>query len=221
MILEEVEFFQCFVSLLAVVPINVSCTRTEFQIQIPTQSVAQLERNKIYLGTPSCSAQVVGLIFRIHARFETCGTEPQVSDQGNKALSYLFTALSIQPSVDWDLSASLSCCHSCCHFINWIWFLPNFPIHTWGSPPPGGVWMSCGYTTDSQTSGISSPGAYGSSGGWCLWYYTQLRSPFPKSHLPRLHSQWSFCTCHWQLYSLSSWPSFTVISPKTLECSIF
>lgn len=64
-----------------VVPINVSCTRTDFHIQIPVQSLAQLERNRIYLGTPSCAAQVVGRNFRIHTRFDTCGTESQVSSQ--------------------------------------------------------------------------------------------------------------------------------------------
>lgn len=60
---------------------NVSCTRTDFHIQIPVQSLAQLERNRIYLGTPSCAAQVVGRNFKIHTRFDTCGTESQVSEQ--------------------------------------------------------------------------------------------------------------------------------------------
>lgn len=64
-----------------VVPMNVSCTRTDFHIQIPVQALAQLERNRIYLGTPSCAAQVVGRNFKIHTRFDTCGTESQVSDQ--------------------------------------------------------------------------------------------------------------------------------------------
>lgn len=64
-----------------VVPMNVSCTRTDFHIQIPVQSLAQLERNRIYLGTPSCAAQVVGRNFKIHTRFDTCGTESQVSSQ--------------------------------------------------------------------------------------------------------------------------------------------
>ncbi|KAF2977948.1 hypothetical protein EK904_011461, partial [Melospiza melodia maxima] len=63
-----------------VVPMNVSCTRTDFHIQIPVQSLAQLERNRIYLGTPSCAAQVVGRNFKIHTRFDTCGTESQSQD---------------------------------------------------------------------------------------------------------------------------------------------
>lgn len=65
-------------SLPTVVPMNVSCSRTDFHIQIPVQSLAQLERNRIYLGTPSCAAQVVGGNFKIHTRFDTCGTESQV-----------------------------------------------------------------------------------------------------------------------------------------------
>lgn len=63
---------------LTVVPMNVSCTRTDFHIQIPVQALAQLQRNKVYLGVPSCVAQVVGSHFRIHTRFDTCGTESQV-----------------------------------------------------------------------------------------------------------------------------------------------
>ncbi|XP_026521487.1 CUB domain-containing protein 2 [Notechis scutatus] len=78
------------VAYFGVVPMNVSCTRTEFQIQIPTQSLAQLERNKIYLGVPSCPAQVVGLTFRIHARFETCGMEPQKRNNTSVIVSILY-----------------------------------------------------------------------------------------------------------------------------------
>lgn len=61
-----------------VVPMNVSCTRTDFHIHIPVRALAQLERNKIYLGMPSCAAHVVGSNFKIHTRFDTCGTESQV-----------------------------------------------------------------------------------------------------------------------------------------------
>ncbi|XP_062974319.1 CUB domain-containing protein 2 [Elgaria multicarinata webbii] len=78
------------VAYIGVVPMNISCTRTEFQIQIPMQSLAQLERNKIYLGIPSCPAQVVGLNFRIHARFETCGTEPQKRNNTSVIVSILY-----------------------------------------------------------------------------------------------------------------------------------
>lgn len=71
---------------------NVSCTRTDFHIQIPVQSLAQLERSRIYLGNPSCAAQVVGGNFRIHTRFDTCGTESQVSGRQ----SFLWSKLSRQ-----------------------------------------------------------------------------------------------------------------------------
>ncbi|XP_039341949.1 CUB domain-containing protein 2 isoform X3 [Mauremys reevesii] len=73
-----------------VVPVNVSCTRTDFQIQIPVQSLAQLERNNIYLGTPSCPAQVVGLNFKIHTRFDTCGTESQKRNHTSVIVSILY-----------------------------------------------------------------------------------------------------------------------------------
>ncbi|XP_019383844.1 PREDICTED: CUB domain-containing protein 2 [Gavialis gangeticus] len=75
---------------IGVVPMNVSCTRTDFQIQIPMRSLAQLERNKIYLGTPSCPAQVVGLNFRIHTRFDTCGTESQKRNNTSMIVSILY-----------------------------------------------------------------------------------------------------------------------------------
>nr|XP_013814056.1 PREDICTED: CUB domain-containing protein 2 [Apteryx mantelli mantelli] len=60
-----------------VVPVNVSCTRTDFHIQIPVQSLAPLERHRVYLGSPSCAAQVAGPNFRIHTRFDACGSESQ------------------------------------------------------------------------------------------------------------------------------------------------
>ncbi|XP_020655322.3 CUB domain-containing protein 2 [Pogona vitticeps] len=78
------------VAYIGVVPMNVSCTRTEFQIQVPIQSLGQLERNKIYLGIPSCSAQVVGLNFKIHARFETCSIEPQKRNNTSVIVSTLY-----------------------------------------------------------------------------------------------------------------------------------
>ena len=61
-----------------VVPVNVSCSRTDFQILISAQALAPLERTKVYLGSRSCAAQEVGSTFRIQARFDTCGTESQV-----------------------------------------------------------------------------------------------------------------------------------------------
>lgn len=61
-----------------VVPMNVSCSRTDFQILISAQALAPLERTKVYLGSRSCAAQEVGSNFRIQARFDTCGTESQV-----------------------------------------------------------------------------------------------------------------------------------------------
>ncbi|KAI1883100.1 hypothetical protein AGOR_G00241760 [Albula goreensis] len=60
-----------------VVPINVSCTRTEFQIQISQQSLPQLERDSVYLGNPSCSAQMTPTAYKILARFDNCGTAGQ------------------------------------------------------------------------------------------------------------------------------------------------
>lgn len=61
---------------------NVSCSRTEFQILISAQAVAPLERTKVYLGSRSCAAQEAGSNFRIQARFDTCGTESQVGAGG-------------------------------------------------------------------------------------------------------------------------------------------
>lgn len=61
---------------------NVSCSRTDFQILISAQAVAPLERTEVYLGSRSCAAQEVGSNFRIQARFDTCGTESQVGAVG-------------------------------------------------------------------------------------------------------------------------------------------
>ncbi|XP_035278810.1 CUB domain-containing protein 2 [Anguilla anguilla] len=60
-----------------VVPVNVSCTRTEFQIQISQQSLPQLERESVYLGSPSCFAQMTPTVYKIQARFVNCGTAGQ------------------------------------------------------------------------------------------------------------------------------------------------
>ncbi|NXA48350.1 CDCP2 protein, partial [Nothocercus julius] len=65
-----------------VVPVNVTCTRTDFHIQIPMQSLAPLERHQVYLGSPSCAARVSGSSFKIHARFDACGSEAQVGPGG-------------------------------------------------------------------------------------------------------------------------------------------
>ena len=65
-----------------VVPMNVTCSRTDFQILISAQALAPLERTKVYLGSRSCAAQEVGSNFRIQARFDTCGTESQVGAGG-------------------------------------------------------------------------------------------------------------------------------------------
>ncbi|NXL62584.1 CDCP2 protein, partial [Chordeiles acutipennis] len=78
------------IAYVGVVPMNVSCTRTDFHIQIPVQSLAQLERNRIYLGTPSCAAQVVGGNFKIHTRFDTCGTESQKRNNTSIIISTLY-----------------------------------------------------------------------------------------------------------------------------------
>ncbi|KAF1652226.1 CUB domain-containing protein 2, partial [Eudyptes chrysocome] len=83
------------IAYVGVVPMNVSCTRTEFHIQIPVQSLAQLERNRIYLGTPSCAAQVVGGNFKIHTRFDTCSTESQKRNNTSVIVSTLYIDFSV------------------------------------------------------------------------------------------------------------------------------
>lgn len=62
----------------SVVPVNVSCTRTEFQIQISQQALPQLDRESVYLGNPSCSAQMTATSYKILARFVNCETAGQV-----------------------------------------------------------------------------------------------------------------------------------------------
>ncbi|CAN9502742.1 unnamed protein product [Ophioblennius macclurei] len=64
-------------SYLGVVPVNVSCTRSEFTILIPLQSVPQLDRESIYLGNPSCAAQLTPNAYKILAQFVNCGTASQ------------------------------------------------------------------------------------------------------------------------------------------------
>ncbi|XP_067220297.1 CUB domain-containing protein 2 [Chanodichthys erythropterus] len=64
-------------SYIGVVPVNVSCTRTEFQIQVSRQALPQLDRENIYLGNPSCSAQLTETSYKIQARFVNCGTAGQ------------------------------------------------------------------------------------------------------------------------------------------------
>nr|XP_041573809.1 CUB domain-containing protein 2 isoform X4 [Taeniopygia guttata] len=88
------------ISYVGVVPMNVSCTRTDFHIQIPVQSLAQLERNRIYLGTPSCAAQVVGRNFKIHTRFDTCGTESQRRNNTSVIVSTLYIDFSVGDQED-------------------------------------------------------------------------------------------------------------------------
>ncbi|XP_041658936.1 CUB domain-containing protein 2 [Cheilinus undulatus] len=64
-------------SYLGVVPVNVSCTRSEFTILIPQQSLPQLERDRIYLGNPTCAAQLTATSYKILAQFVNCGTASQ------------------------------------------------------------------------------------------------------------------------------------------------
>ncbi|KAM3850464.1 CUB domain-containing protein 2-like [Diretmus argenteus] len=64
-------------SYVGVVPVNISCTRTEFSILIAQQSLPQLDRESIYLGNPTCAAQLTATTFKILARFVNCGTAGQ------------------------------------------------------------------------------------------------------------------------------------------------
>lgn len=61
------------------VPVNVSCTRSEFTILIPQQSLPQLDRESIYLGNPTCAAQLTSTAYKILAQFVNCGTAGQVT----------------------------------------------------------------------------------------------------------------------------------------------
>ncbi|KAF3858008.1 hypothetical protein F7725_011209 [Dissostichus mawsoni] len=64
-------------SYLGVVPVNISCTRSEFTILIPQHSLPQLDRENIYLGDPSCTAQLTATSYKILAQFVNCGTAGQ------------------------------------------------------------------------------------------------------------------------------------------------
>lgn len=68
-------------STIQVVPVNVSCTRSEFTILIPQQSLPQLDRESIYLGNPTCTAQLTATSYKILAQFVNCGTAGQVTTQ--------------------------------------------------------------------------------------------------------------------------------------------
>ncbi|GAB1288707.1 CUB domain-containing protein 2 [Apodemus speciosus] len=78
------------VAYIGVVPMNVTCSRTDFQILISAQALAPLERTKVYLGSRSCAAQEVGSNFRIQARFDTCGTESQRRNNTSVIVSVLY-----------------------------------------------------------------------------------------------------------------------------------
>ncbi|XP_060222061.1 CUB domain-containing protein 2 [Meriones unguiculatus] len=78
------------VAYIGVVPVNVSCSRTDFQILISAQALAPLERTKVYLGSRTCAAQEVGSNFRIQARFDTCGTESQRRNNTSVIVSVLY-----------------------------------------------------------------------------------------------------------------------------------
>ncbi|KAF3819807.1 hypothetical protein GH733_015316 [Mirounga leonina] len=78
------------VAYIGVVPMNVSCSRTDFQILIAAQTLAPLERTKVYLGSRSCAAQEAGGTFRIQARFDTCGTESQRRNNTSVIVSVLY-----------------------------------------------------------------------------------------------------------------------------------
>lgn len=96
---------------------NVTCSRTDFQILISAQALAPLERTKVYLGSRSCAAQEVGSNFRIQARFDTCGTESQVGGgegrlrwtlsltEGHPLASVSLVALMVHTGVDAGLLA--------------------------------------------------------------------------------------------------------------------
>ncbi|XP_053326300.1 CUB domain-containing protein 2 [Spea bombifrons] len=88
------------VSYIGVVPINVTCTRTDFHILVPSQSVPQLERSHIYLGNPSCAAQTSGNNYKIHARFDTCGTQPQKRNNTSVIVSVLYVDFSMGANED-------------------------------------------------------------------------------------------------------------------------
>lgn len=77
--MHAVTFLFSLPSTIQVVPVNVSCTRSEFTILIPQQSLPQLDRESIYLGNPTCVAQLTSTSYKILAQFVNCGTAGQVS----------------------------------------------------------------------------------------------------------------------------------------------
>ncbi|XP_069593736.1 CUB domain-containing protein 2 [Ranitomeya imitator] len=83
------------VSYIGMVPINVSCTRTDFHIQIPMQSVSQLDRSHIYLGSQACASQISGSNYKIYARFDTCGIGPQKRNNTSMIVSILYVDFSM------------------------------------------------------------------------------------------------------------------------------
>uniref|UniRef100_A0A8D2ATK8 CUB domain containing protein 2 n=1 Tax=Sciurus vulgaris TaxID=55149 RepID=A0A8D2ATK8_SCIVU len=83
------------VAYIGVVPMNVSCSRTDFQILISAQALAPLERTKVYLGSRNCAAQEVDNNFRIQARFDTCGTESQRRNNTSVIVSVLYIDFSV------------------------------------------------------------------------------------------------------------------------------
>ncbi|XP_029473519.1 CUB domain-containing protein 2 [Rhinatrema bivittatum] len=88
------------VAYIGVVPMNVSCTRTDFHIQIPVSALHQLQRHNIYLGNPSCAAQLAGLNYKIYARFDTCGMEPQKRNNTTVIVSILYIDFSAEGRQD-------------------------------------------------------------------------------------------------------------------------
>lgn len=76
---QKLNVYFCFFSGIQVVPVNVSCTRSEFTILIPQQSLPQLDRESIYLGNPTCTAQLTTTSYKILAQFVNCGTASQVT----------------------------------------------------------------------------------------------------------------------------------------------
>lgn len=77
--MHAVTFLFSLPSTIQVVPVNVSCTRSEFTILIPQQSLPQLDRESIYLGNPTCVPQLTSTSYKILAQFVNCGTAGQVS----------------------------------------------------------------------------------------------------------------------------------------------
>ncbi|XP_042559033.1 CUB domain-containing protein 2 [Clupea harengus] len=84
-----------FASYIGVVPINVSCTRTEFSIKISRQSLPPLDDESIYLGNPSCPAQITPTAYKILARFDgNCGTAGQKRQNITMLVNSLYIDLS-------------------------------------------------------------------------------------------------------------------------------